>query len=59
MHDHDESGVEIVRQAFEKHLQGVDASGRCSDADRGKPFCRWLTPVSVSPTWSIRRSDFF
>ena len=38
MHDNNESGVDVVRQAFEKHLQGVDASGGCSDADRRKPL---------------------
>ena len=38
MHDNNESGVNVVRHAFEKHLQGVNASGGCSDANRRKPL---------------------
>ena len=36
MHDDNESRVDIVRQTFEKHLQGVNAPGGRSDADRRK-----------------------
>jgi hypothetical protein len=36
MHDNDESGVDVVRETFEKHLQGVHASGGRSDANRRK-----------------------
>ena len=38
MHDNNEGRVNIVWETFEKHLQGVDASGGCSDADGRKPL---------------------
>ena len=38
MQDNNEGGVDIIRQALEKHLQGVDASGRRSDANGRKPL---------------------
>jgi hypothetical protein len=34
--DNNESGVDIIRQALEKRLQGVDATGGRSDANRRK-----------------------
>ena len=34
MDDNDESGVDVVRQTFEEHLQGVDASDGRPDANR-------------------------
>ena len=33
MQDNNEGGVDIIRQAFEKHLQGVDATGGRPDAN--------------------------
>ena len=40
MDDNNERGLDVVREALEKHLEGVDASGGGSDADRRKPFFR-------------------
>jgi hypothetical protein len=42
MHDDNESRLDIVGQAFEKHLQGVDATGGRSNANRWKPLPRRL-----------------
>ena len=38
MHDNNEGGVDIVGEAFKKHLQGVNASGGRPDANRRKPL---------------------
>ena len=38
MQDNNESRVDVIRQALEKHLQGVDAAGGRPDANRRKPL---------------------
>ena len=48
MQDNNEGGVDIIRQAFEKRLQRVNASGGRPDANRRKPLRgRFLTRSSL------------
>jgi hypothetical protein len=47
MHDDNESRLDIVGQAFEKHLQGVDAAGRGSNANRRNALPRRLLARST------------
>ncbi len=48
MQDNNEGGVDIIRQAFEKRLQRVNASGGRPDANRRKPLLgRFLTRSSL------------
>ena len=53
MHDDDESCVDVIRETFEKHLQGMNAAGGGSDANRRKAV-RFLARCSPSSDgWAL------
>jgi hypothetical protein len=65
--DDDESGIDIVGQALEKHLQGMDSSCRRSDSDGrealgallgrfriwGRPFIVHWEPLLAYTPWLV------
>ena len=59
MQDNNESRVDVIRQALEKHLQGVDATGGRPDANcrkAGRLVAR-SSPVFGGPFLFFRRMD--
>jgi hypothetical protein len=64
MHDNNKSGVDLVRETFEKHLQGVDATGGRPDANRWEAgrlvarsslvFGRTDPMIVIAHRWSAR-----